>query len=335
MDTSYSITELEGGARRQYINARQVFLGLRQAEKEVKSFEGTMFWREVDGRGYLIRAARGGAQKGFGARSPDTELIFEKFHSRKNELEQRLANLREKMAQNVRLNKAMLLERVDKTIIDILNAITDSGLDQCLTVVGTNALYAYEAAAGVRIDDEHLATEDLDLLWDNRKRLTLATREKITPTGLLGLLKRVDKTFELLRPTQLYTAMNAAGYQIDIIRRLGPGSDREPAQLIENSEDFWAVSARNADWLLSAPKFEAVVVGTNGEMANMMTVDPRAFALFKVWMAQDRDREPLKKTRDANQAKVVVQLIQKYFPNLSFEDIKVFPTEVRHMIGRP
>jgi hypothetical protein len=37
-------------------------------------------------------------------------------------------------------------------------------------------------------------------------------------------------------------------------------------------------------------------------MGKMVTVDPRAFALFKLWIAQDSD--PLKKRRDANQAMV-------------------------------
>lgn len=332
MDISYAMTELSGDERKQYINARQVFLGLRQAEKEAKALQGSMFWRTIDGREYLIRTGRGGAQKSLGPRNAEAEAILEKFTARKSESDQRITSLREKMARHVRLNKAMYLDRVDRTIIDVLNAMEKAGLAEHLTVIGTNALHAYEAAAGVRIEEEHLATEDLDLLWDNRKHLTLAVKEHITGTGLLGILQRVDKSFKLLRPTQLYTAMNDAGYQIDIVRRWGPGSDREPAQLLDNPEDFWAVRARNADWLLSAPKFEAVIVGRNGNMANMVTVDPRAFALFKVWMAQQKDRDPLKKTRDASQAKVVVQLVQQYLPGLAFDDIKVFPASIREGI---
>lgn len=335
MERTYEMLELPGDVQRQYINARQVFLALREAEQAAKEFEGNMFWRKQEGKEYLIRSSRRGAQTGLGARSLDTESIYNKFQARKTETEERLAQLSERMKSNIRLNRALLVGRVDNTIINILNSLYDAGLEDHLTVIGTNALYAYEAAAGVRIEEEHLATEDLDLLWDNRKKLTLAIREKITDSGLLGILKRVDKSFQLLRPTQLYTAMNNAGYQVDVIRRLGPGSDQEPAQLTNNADDFWAVRARNADWLLSAPKFESVIVGANGDMSKMVTVDPRAFALFKVWMAQDKDRDPVKKLRDVNQAKVVVPLIQAYLPQLSFDDIKVFPTEVREMLSIP
>jgi len=333
MEMSYAMVELSGDERKQYINARQVFLGLRQAEKEAKSLQGSMFWRTVDDREYLIRTGRGGSQKSLGPRSAEAEATFEKFSARKSESDQRVASLREKMARHVRLNKAMYLDRVDRTIIDVLNAMDKAGLAEHLTVIGTNALYAYEAAAGVRIEEEHLATQDLYLLWDNRKHLTLEIKENITGTGLLGILQRVDKSFKLLRPAQLYTAMNDAGYRIDIVRRMGPGSDQEPAQLLDNPDDFWAVRARNTDWLLSAPKFEAVIVGSNGNMANMVTVDPRAFALFKVWMAQQKDRDPLKKTRDANQAKVVVQLVQQYLPALGFDEIKTFPASLRDKIN--
>jgi len=328
----YQMRELAGDAQRQYINAREVFHALRDAERNAREFEGRMFWREQDGKEYLVRTSRRGAQTGLGARSPETELIHDNFVERKSVAEQRLAELQERMEKHVRLNRALFVGRVDNTIISILNAIRDAGLDENFSVIGTNALYAYEAAAGVRIEEEHLATEDLDLLWDNRKRLTLTTREKITGTGLLGILKRIDKTFELRRPTQLYSAMNSAGYQVDLIRRLGPGSDREPAQLIDSGDDFWAVRARNADWLLSAPKFESVIVGSNGRMANMVTVDPRAFALFKMWMAQDKERDPLKKRRDLGQAGVVVQLVHDYLPQLGFDEIKVFPAEVRGML---
>ena len=85
------------------------------------------------------------------------------------------------------------------------------------------------------------------------------------------------------------------------------------------------MKARNADWLLSAPKFKQMVVGVNGQMAYMNTVDPRAFALFKLWMAEQNDREYGKRLRDAAQANAVVSLIAERLPQFSFDDIKIFP----------
>ena len=99
----------------------------------------------------------------------------------------------------------------------------------------------------------------------------------------------------MLRDDQLYAAVNKDGYEVDILRRMGQGGDAGPGRFCSLDDDFWVVKARNADWLLSAPKFSEIVVGISGKMARMNTVDPRAFALFKLWMADQSDRGPGKR----------------------------------------
>jgi hypothetical protein len=42
-------------------------------------------------------------------------------------------------------------------------------------VVGTHAVYAYEAEAGQRVIPGAIATQDIDFLWDVRKRVQFAT----------------------------------------------------------------------------------------------------------------------------------------------------------------
>lgn len=331
--TNYIETlEISGPAMRQYINARQVFMALRETEAQARSYRGGMLWRKVKGHTYLIRTSTGATQKSLGRESAETEAIYQKFTDGKRQIEEKRQGLRKALEMNQRLNRALFVGRMDDKIIDILNGLHAAGLEDNFTVVGTNALYAYETAAGVRIEERHLATNDLDLLWDNRRKLRLAVREGPLERGLIGLLKKIDKSFDLL-PGQLYTAVNKDGYEVDIIRRMGAGSDQEPGQITGHEDDFWAVRARNADWLLSAPKFREVVVGTSGRMAQMVTVDPRAFALFKLWMMQQKDRDPLKRTRDENQAMVVIGLINERLPQLSFDDIKIFPAEVRSLLS--
>src|SRR5918995_7065430 len=53
-----------------------------------------------------------------------------------------------------------------------------------------NALYAYEAKAGVRFESGLLATGDMDIGLDTRRSLALAA--KAMPRGLLPLLQAVD-----------------------------------------------------------------------------------------------------------------------------------------------
>ena len=321
---------LSGNSIRQYINAKQAFTALRDAEMDAKQFRGGMFWREVKGHVYLIRTTTKSSQKSLGAKNPQTEAIFNKFTQGKQVAEERRASLVKALAMHRRLNKALFVGRVDDQIIDILNGLREVGLEHNFIVIGTNALYAYEASAGVRIEQEHLATNDLDLLWDNRRKLTIAVPESFAG-GMIGFLQKIDKTFKL-RSDQLYTAVNANGYEVDFLRRMDHGHQTGLAKVSQVDGDFWAVKARNIDWLLSAPKFKEVVVGTNGSMAEITTVDPRAFALFKFWMSKQKDRDALKKIRDANQARVVVQLIKEYLPQLSFEDVHYMPAAMRKWI---
>lgn len=321
------ISDLPEDAIRQYIDARQTFLALEQARRECGEYRGGMIWRQQKGRQYLVRTSSRGAQTGLGARTPQTLAIYDKFTAGKARTEERVRQLQFALDRHRRMNKALRIGRTPDLLIDILLGLQRAGLDQKIIVVGTNALYAYETAAGARIEAGQLATRDFDLLWDNRTKLALAIQEGPLAEGMLGLLQRIDPTFAL-REDQKYTAVNSRGYEVDILRRAGPGSEAEPARLSALEDDFWAVKARNADWMLSAPRFSEIVVGTGGRMARMTTVDPRAFALFKLWMAQQLDREYIKRMRDASQAKVVIDLIAERLPQFDFDDIKVFPADV-------
>ncbi|MCM5679559.1 nucleotidyltransferase domain-containing protein [Schlegelella sp. S2-27] len=325
---NFETITLPEGAMRQYIDARQAFTALEQLRPRQNEFRGGMVWRTSKGHQYLVRTSPGGAQKGLGRRSPETEAIYDKFVGGKQRVAEIASGLRDAIKRHERVNRALYVGRTPRIIVELLAAVEASGLSSQFIVIGTNALYAYETAAGVRLDQTILATQDLDLLWDNRKTLSLAVQEGPLAEGMLGLLRKVDPTFELRRD-QLYTAVNSKGYEIDILRRLGPGSDEQPRQLKPGADDFWAVQARNSDWLLSAPKFSEVIVSETGGMARMHTVDPRAFALFKLWMAQDKEREARKRQRDGMQARAVIELIEERLPQLRFEDIHMFPAEVR------
>jgi len=84
-------------------------------------------------------------------RAPETERIYSEFHKRKSALQPRLQSLQSQLVVTQRLNRAVKAGRVATIVIDILNAFEAAGLAEHFTVVKTHALYAYEAAAGVRI----------------------------------------------------------------------------------------------------------------------------------------------------------------------------------------
>ena len=155
-------------------------------------------------------------------------------------------------------------------------------------VVGTHALYAYESACGVRVQgdakSDAIATQDIDLLLDTRKYLSFVTTMDRLDTSLLSVFQKVDKTFQL-RSKQLYTAVNADGFEIDVVRRAAKDGDLHPLRVSRHDEDFWAVQISTGSTLLDGGHFEQAVVATSGHMAVMRVPTPAIFIRVKEKLA--------------------------------------------------
>ena len=312
LETSAAIT-------RQYIDAVAVFEALEEAQEEAAQVRGGMYWHagpasSPDAK-YLVRTTPAGAETSLGPRSAETEAIYARFTQRKSESAERVSGLKAALAQHQRLNRALRVGRVDPLVVALLSRLASTQLSSHFRVVGTHALYAYEATSGVRLDSDTLATRDIDLLWDTRKRILFATQLARVDSSMLGVLKKVDISFRI-RKSQKYTAVNKDGFEVDIIRRERVGDDPHPIKLSDDDDDFWVVQARRANVLLDSPAFSAVIVASNGTMARMNTVHPATFVAFKRWLANQAERDALKRRRDVLQADAVQVLLDTYLPQL-------------------
>lgn len=308
---------LSDDVMRQYSDSRTSFLALREAIKQAKEVRGGMIWRTVNKTEYLIRTAPGGGQKGLGRRSPETEAIYRKFSARKSEAESRVASLKQTVAKNQRLNQALYVGRTPKIVIDLLNLLAERDLIQYFTVVGTYAMYAYETAAGVRIENTGaLATQDVDLLWHTGKRLQFMSQlNRTQERSMIQLLRKLDPTFKIAELDMGgYTATNAQAFQVDFIRGKSRGKEPHPIAFSDEEDDLYPVPAHRAEVLMSSPKVEVVVVSARGEMAIMPTISPYVFYQFKQWMSQQCNRVPEKRQRDRTQAELALQLVHDYLP---------------------
>jgi hypothetical protein len=309
--------ELPADAMRQYIDASSVFSAYEEATAEAAKVRGGMYWHKGPPTApedtYLVRTSTTGGETSLGPRSAENERIYEDFQQRKELAQQRLAGLKDAVTKHKRLNRALRVGRVAPIIVDLLNRLAASNLGEHFRVVGTHALYAYESAAGVRFDDGALATRDIDLLWDVRKRVAFATALSRIDSSMLGVLRKVDPTFRI-RNSQKYTAVNKDGFEVDIIRREQVADDPHPIRLSEVEDDFWVAQAPRAQELLNSAPFSTVIVATNGDMARMNTLEPMAFVRFKQWMSSVPDRDPLKRRRDALQATAVETVVREHLP---------------------
>lgn len=271
-----------------------------------------MFWRQQGAHTYLIRSSATGAQTSLGPQSEENVVIHDRFVERKKSVEQRVKNLKSSLLQQQRLNRALRVGRTPPIVIETLNAIAAAGLDAHFLVVGTHALYAYEAEAGVMVESAATATQDVDLLFDTRKRLSFWSQLKRLDSSFLSVLRKADRSFHV-RPGQLYTVVNDAGFEVDVVRRVQAESNPHPLRLSDDEDDLWPTVSTGQDL---AEHFSRMVVATSGAMARMTTVDPRAFVRVKRWLAGRKDRDPLKRRKDRLQAEVVDSLIENYLPQL-------------------
>ena len=234
--------------------------------------------------------------------------------ARKTAVQARQKQLHETVQQHTRMNRALRVGRVPNVVVDALNALAQAGLQAHFLTVGTHALYAFETACGVRVQTEATATQDIDLLLDTRKYLTFATTMERLDTSLLSIFQKIDKTFAL-RDDQKYTAVNGAGFEIDVIRRVAQsraGVDPHLLRVSAFEDDFWAVQVSTGQVLLDGGRFSQVVVATNGTMATMHTPSPENFVRIKTALSQKPERDPLKRRKDLLQAQVVQKLLDEH-----------------------
>jgi hypothetical protein len=270
----HSFFEFNEQQKRQLIDAEMLFSALEQAEAGAIRFRGSMFWREQDGGRYLISLSAHSRQRSLGPATPENEFKYQKFTQSKTEVEARLKSLRAKADEVKRMNKALRVGRTPDILIDVLNAMMRYGVAEHFLVVGTHALFAFETAAGVRLPNDVMATQDADLLFDTGKRAAFVEAMKDRQMSFLGILKKLDKTFER-DDLENHTARNASGYTIDLIGGFPPDPEdtsEHPLQLTPEDGDLWPVGASMGQKLLSVPRFDQVVIGINGGMARMHTV---------------------------------------------------------------
>lgn len=309
------LLELSESQTRQQLDASSVFTALLEARGEAALVRGSMNWREIQGKRYLIRTSTTGGQKSLGPESPETQAIAERFFARKEMASDRLKQLTEQAAIMQRMNRALRVGRVPNVVVDTLNALEKAGISEHFLVVGTHALYAFETAAGVRIPDGAMATRDVDPFFDTRKGVKLFSSLPTVDKSMIALLQKVDKTFRV-RNSSKYTAVNASGFEVDIIRRMARDLDPHPLRMSDQEDDLWAAQVPSGDNILGARPFEAIVVATSGAMAKMRTIHPLDFARIKERLSRAIDRDPLKARKDALQASVAREIVREYLPHL-------------------
>ena len=321
---------LSNQQRLHQVNSEQLYENYRSSRGHWAAYVYGMRWKSIRGKEYLFKDRdRRGNGKSLGPRSKETEAVLAAFQAGREVAQERLKLVTEKLQEQARLNKALRLNRVPSVIAKVLRELDFAGLHDDFTVIGTQALYGYESTAGLHFILELLASGDVDLLYDARKKLTVVT-DKLDGHGLLGLLKKADKTFECVRENG-YRAANAGQFMVDLV--VAPRGMHTAEGVTFAKADLVATEVPGLQWLLNSPKLDTVAIDEDGWPVPMRVPDPRAFALHKAWLSGQASREPLKKPRDLDQAHAIAKVVEEHLPHLSFEEaLTSLHGDVRQML---
>ena len=307
--------DLDDDAKRQYIDSTSAFTAMRQAREAMRAFAGNMYWKKVGKGEYLVRATLPNSQKGHGPRSPETQAIYDSFVSRKRAAEQRYQSLVETVAKMKRLNRALRVGRVPPIIVNVLNAIDEAGWSEGFTMIGSPALYAYETAAGVRISAQGASvTTENGPWWSAVGGMCFFSDLELSDESLLGVLKRVDRTFRLTEGPP-FTAQNDKGFAVDVIQWANVQGGSNPINMWVGDENRYPLPEIIVRDLARAPRFSSIIVSTSGAMAQMTTIAPQAFSRFMRELAAQEGRDPLLRSRDLRKAEWVEALVEHYLPH--------------------
>lgn len=301
---------LSDNATRQAIDGAAIHHEWMRAAASARQMAGGMYFKREGDYEYLVKTSPDNRQQRLGRRTPDAEATYQAFMQAKQEAEARKRSLDEALREAERMNKALKVGRVPNVVVSVLNTLEAAGLGEHFTVIGTHALYAYETAASVRIQAGALATQDVDLLWDARKRVQFVSRMSRLDGSMLAVLQRADRSFRRM-DNQLESAINDKGFMVDFLRRVAVDGDPHPFRFTDDEGDIWPVQAQRAEMFLHTARFEQTVVSVTGRMALMRTIAPSVFVEFKQWMAGLPSRPAGKRRRDALQANIVQQMLDE------------------------
>ena len=141
------------------VESDQLYRAWREVMWRHDDYRFGIYWKTVKGRDYLVRLNdHAGHGRSLGVRSDATELIYQEFVTGKALAKSKYDGIKARILSQARLNQAIRLGRIPHVIAEVLQKLDQVHALSDLRVVGTHALYAYEAMAAVELRMDLLAS---------------------------------------------------------------------------------------------------------------------------------------------------------------------------------
>ncbi len=289
--------------RRHLEDVRELWEAWAPLTKRRDELVGSMAWKTVKDRQYLVRYWHSGdtgdkKMTSLGPRSPETEEAKLKFERDRVEVDAALAKFRPRLDGLARVGRALRVGRLETAAADVLREVWKADLlGTGLTVVGSSAIHLYEASASVLVPQAIVPSGDLDLMVLHRSGADV--------DDLARILRRADRTF---RPVRDLSFANADGFRVDVLPL-----DRMRS-FYSGLGDLTSEQHRVLDEAVDLPPVQAVGVARDGLPVPMAGLDPRSFALLKFVRAEfDQDRSRNAAEIDRDQAFAVGAIVANYW----------------------
>lgn len=284
------------------INLRQEYEVWIDAERQLARLPYGMAWKTSAGRDYLYEVLdRQNNGRSLGPRSAETEARYDEYRETRAALRERRDRSREVAWRSALVWRALRLPMAASEAAEILREADLRGmLGAQLLLIGTNAVMAYALEAGGLIRGLSAETRDFDMAWSAQEPM-----EAMRP--VLDMLKAVDSTYTP-NAERAFQARNSKAYEFELLAApstIGTMSKRDAPRPIPLPEQ---------EWLLLGRPVTAVVAARDGTPARMVVPDPRWFSLHKLWLSRQTKRDPLKRTKDAQQGEVILRAVREAMP---------------------
>lgn len=288
--------------RKHFINIEIVYSNyIEKLQQFHKSFRYRMGWNTIRNKEYLFKECYDTKKREYlGIRCEQTQHILEAFREQKKEKKEQLKKIKEKLVHLEKLSKFYKLARAPKILVEFFRKVNELGLDDKLIVIGTNALYAYEVYASVFMEDDNLATYDIDIFNKREKKLSVTLQTKLPQKTIKALLHDIDKSFCKTKEAP-YRFINDDSIVVEIIT---PTSSK-----YLSNDTFSGV--------LDLEK--KMIIGQNGKCAYVSTIRPLEYAVYKYWLGKHERKDMMKQQRDIKQSFLVTKMIEEYIPTIDIQ----------------
>ncbi len=319
------IAEFTPNQRHAYEEAVAAHRSFLAAWRRSRPFKGGMHWKKIGGRAYLYRYRdRFGHGRSLGVRAEQTEALFAAFSRDRLAAATRLREARAYLAEQARFCRAARLNRVPRVAARVLRLLEQQERGGNFLVLGTSDLPAYEFTAGVFLDGSLPAQRAAF-----PRSLALSGSGRMPIEEVMQMLQQVDRSFAP-ESREKGLAVNRDGFRVRVLDVAARRAGKPRAFTVPGAGEPLPPEAGDLHYLTAAPKFSQVVVGQDGWPVTMTVPDPRAFAIHKLWLSVQGDRDEGQRSRDRRQALAVAAIILHYLPQYDFSssEMAMFPPEL-------